>query len=183
MDIKIEKRHVYIIVSLILLSTGILFVRGQSSNFGHSGDDVIVTIGGVDKTLNEALNEGGIANADCVTVRITEAAALGETKMQILEDTSDDNYVVDSDDGPGTPISNVVNTPGFKTSGGGIGVPAGIGGDYFGASCYGNWKMTACSHAADSGDSDYILITNGCYADEADGSKNNNFVDMKCCSI
>ncbi len=171
MDIHIEKRHLYILVSLIVLSTGILFVRGSSSNFGHSGDDITVTVDGVEKDLNTALNEVS-GFSECATARITEAVALGTDTAKLI-DYSAANAPL---------LASVIKPAVFKNAGTNY-VPSNIGGQYFGSSCASGWQMMACSHAADTGDSDVILIENGCYADEGDGSKLGNFVDMKCCKL
>ncbi len=60
--IKIEKRHVYVFVALVVLLIGIFVIRAYGSNipstFGHSAGEIDVTIGGQTKNLQQAIDSG-----------------------------------------------------------------------------------------------------------------------------
>ncbi len=67
MEIKINvrKKHVYILSVLMVLIGSILFVQGQlSSNYGHSSNDVYVTVGGAEKNLQVAIDDGSLMTPD-----------------------------------------------------------------------------------------------------------------------
>ncbi len=64
--IKIEKRHVYVFVALVVLLIGIFVIRAYGSNipstFGHSAGEIDVTIGGQTKNLQQAIDNKNIGN-------------------------------------------------------------------------------------------------------------------------
>jgi hypothetical protein len=56
-NIKIEKKHIYFLSSLIILIGVILFVQAQPPKFGHSAKDVYVDFQGSEKTLQELVDQ------------------------------------------------------------------------------------------------------------------------------
>ena len=65
-NIKVEKRHIYILSFLIILTGTILFVQAQTPNFGHEASHVNVEFNGTTKTLQEASdNRDFIGKLDC----------------------------------------------------------------------------------------------------------------------
>lgn len=65
MQINIEKRHFYLLTAIFVFLVGVGFVVSYGGNqptiMGHSGGEVMVNIGGVDKTLQQAINDGDFA--------------------------------------------------------------------------------------------------------------------------
>jgi hypothetical protein len=60
--INIEKKHLYILSLLVILIGGMLFVKGASSNFGHSASDVYVNVNGVEKSLQELVDDNSMGD-------------------------------------------------------------------------------------------------------------------------
>ncbi len=63
MEIKInvQKKHLYFLSLLVILIGGVLFVKGQSGNFGHSASDVHVYVGEEEMNLQDVFaGEGGM---------------------------------------------------------------------------------------------------------------------------
>ena len=57
----------YILSVLIVAIGSILFVQGQGvNNFGHDSNELYVTVGGVDMSLKEAINNGKLVTSDDV---------------------------------------------------------------------------------------------------------------------
>ena len=59
--IHVKKRHLYFLSLLVLIIGSVLFVRGQSSGFGHSAEDVYVNVNGAEYALQEVID--GMYNA------------------------------------------------------------------------------------------------------------------------
>ena len=89
LKLNIEKKHVYLLGFLIILIGGVLFVQGQGvNNFGHGANDLYVDIGGSEKTLQAAVNDGDFGET-LVTVNGVE---------KTLQIALDDGDIVTSDD-------------------------------------------------------------------------------------
>lgn len=60
MQINIEKRHVFLILSVLVLLSGVILASSYTfiPNPGHGGDRVQVTLGGQEMTLQEAIDQG-----------------------------------------------------------------------------------------------------------------------------
>ena len=57
LKISVEKRHVYFIGILIVVFGGILIVQGQGiNNYGHDAESVYVNVNGVEKGLQERID-------------------------------------------------------------------------------------------------------------------------------
>jgi len=86
MEIKvnIQKKHVYLLSLLIILTGGILFVQGQSaSNFGHSADDV--QIAALGKSLEQAVVDGDfVGSSFAKTVNSNKVTGLTPGKKYLV---------------------------------------------------------------------------------------------------
>ena len=107
--INIEKKHLYILSLLVILIGGMLFVRGASSTFGHSAGDVYLNVNGVEKSLQEFVDDSSIGNiyvgsctadrgqnCDCGSdeiVMVFEANSAGSTgHCKVVNQNSTDVY-------------------------------------------------------------------------------------------
>jgi len=69
-EINVEKRHLYILSVLVVLIGGVLFVKGQSSGFGHGAEDVYVIYGEEEKNLQELFDE--IKESERITYTVSK---------------------------------------------------------------------------------------------------------------
>jgi len=64
-NIRIEKRHVYIFVVLVVLLIGVFVVKAYTTaipNPGHGGDSVLISVNGQEKNLQTAISNNEIGN-------------------------------------------------------------------------------------------------------------------------
>jgi len=64
-QINIEKKHLFIIIIFLSLCTLALVIAGNPStkpNPGHASNEVMVNISGVDKTLQDAIDDGSLGS-------------------------------------------------------------------------------------------------------------------------
>ncbi|MDO8740238.1 MAG: hypothetical protein Q7J54_01545 [Candidatus Woesearchaeota archaeon] len=70
---NIAKKHLYILMAFVLAVAGIVLVIGYGTTtpdtFGHSGGELMVTVGGVAKTLQSAIDGGDFEGfKECTTL-------------------------------------------------------------------------------------------------------------------
>src|SRR3989344_2076153 len=80
--INIQKSHFYVLAVLLVLAVGVVTVTAFGTNnpavFGHSGDEIQVTVGGQTKTLNAALSEAGVSGGSSSSVRFNADVYTGD---------------------------------------------------------------------------------------------------------
>src|SRR3989344_5448696 len=87
--IHIQKKHFYVLAVLLVLVMGVVTVTAFGTNnpavFGHSGDEIQVTVNGQTKTLNAALSEvGGGGSGASSPVRFITARYVGAGTEQVV---------------------------------------------------------------------------------------------------
>src|SRR3989344_2070381 len=85
--IHIQKKHFYVLAVLLVLVMGVVTVTAFGTNnpavFGHSGDEIQVTVNGQTKTLNAALSEVG-GGGSTSPVRFITARYVGAGTEQVV---------------------------------------------------------------------------------------------------
>ena len=69
-EVKISKNNIFVLVTLVTILSSIFVVYAFNANFdtnpgtpeniGHSPDEIIVSVGGVEKSLQAAIDDGSI---------------------------------------------------------------------------------------------------------------------------
>jgi len=70
-EININKKHLYLIIGLVVVFSALIVVLATNNRQSHPADEVMVTIDKVEKTLQEAINNG-------------ELVTLGEENTQTI---------------------------------------------------------------------------------------------------
>lgn len=76
--INIQKKDLWLLAAVVVFLTGGVYVIAYGSNnpqlHGHDASEAMVNIGGVDKTLQQAINDGDFSGSSSPTNCVWESA-------------------------------------------------------------------------------------------------------------
>jgi hypothetical protein len=152
--INIRKKYFYLLIALVMLIGSIIFVQGQgASNFGHSATDVNVNAGGLQKTLQQYINDFTAPQLLC-----TVASRKGNSPLVILG--GDASAVLSS----GT---------GSSSSGNAL----------WGIKCVDGYQRMGCTQSSGSADQDFSPSVDSCLGDDEEYDSGNGVITATCCKL